>query len=110
MISQFQLISFSLILQEVSKGKSPSKKEINIIVTAKQSKIKSNYGNQIKRDFAAEPYQWDFAKDPQKAQNVVNAKVRQTSNGALKKFLEPGMYVVEGTYLLTTLECRIHVQ
>ena len=83
--------SFSF-LQELSKVKSPSKKIINIIVTAKQSKVKPEFGNQIKRDFAAEPYQWDFAKDPQKAQNVVNAKVRQTSNGALKKFLEPGMY------------------
>jgi hypothetical protein len=54
---------------------------------------RASYGTQIKRDFGAEPYQWNFAKDPQKAKNVVNAKVAKTSNGALKRFLEPGMAV-----------------
>ena len=47
----------------------------------------------FERNFGAEPYQWNFAKDPQKAKNVVNAKVAKTSNGALKRFLEPGMVV-----------------
>ena len=58
-----------------------------------KSTLRASYGTQIKRDFGAEPYQWNFAKDPQKAKNVVNAKVAKTSNGALKRFLEPGMAV-----------------
>ena len=58
-----------------------------------KSILRASYGTQIKRDFGAEPYQWNFAKDPQKAKNVVNAKVAKTSNGALKRFLEPGMVV-----------------
>ena len=58
-----------------------------------KSNLRASYGTQIKRDFGAEPYQWNFAKDPQKAKNVVNAKVAKTSNGALKRFLEPGMVV-----------------
>ena len=58
-----------------------------------KSILRASYGTQIKRDFGAEPYQWNFAKDPQKAKNVVNAKVAKTSNGALKRFLEPGMAV-----------------
>ena len=42
---------------------------------------------------APNPINGTFAKDPQKAKNVVNAKVAKTSNGALKRFLEPGMVV-----------------
>ena len=78
------------MLQKLSKAESPSKNVINIIVTAQQSRIKAKYGTKIKQDFRAEPYQWNFAKDPQKAKNVVNKKVAKTSNGALKRFLEPG--------------------
>jgi len=91
--------SLSEELKELSKAKSPSKNVINIIVTAQQSAVRASYGTQIKRDFGAEPYQWNFAKDPQKAKNVVNAKVAKTSNGALKRFLEPGS-VSESTQLL----------
>jgi len=86
-------------LKKLSKAESPSKNVINIIVTAQQSRIKAKYGTKIKQDFRAEPYQWNFAKDPQKAKNVVNKKVAKTSNGALKRFLEPGS-VSESTQLL----------
>ena len=69
--------------------------------------MKASYGTQIKRDFGAEPYQWNFAKDPQKAKNVVNAKVAKTSNGALKRFLEPGtksvFSIIENHYLIHDL-------
>merc|ERR1711935_1126977 len=86
-------------LKKLSKAESPSKNVINIIVTAQQSRIKAKYGTRIKQDFRAEPYQWNFAKDPQKAKNVVNKKVAKTFNGALKRFLEPGS-VSESTQLL----------
>ena len=68
-----------------------------------KSNLRASYGTQIKRDFGAEPYQWNFAKDPQKAKNVVNAKVAKTSNGALKRFLEPGM-VVQKCFFFTIME------
>ena len=62
----------------------------NIIVTAMQSAVEASYGTQIKRDLYADPYQWNFTKDPQKAKNVINAKIAKQSNGGLKRFLDPG--------------------
>ena len=52
--------------------------------------MRASYGTQIIRDFGAEPYQWNFVKDPQKAKNVINFKIGKNTDGALKRFLNPG--------------------
>ena len=75
--------------------RSPGKRNWNwlyflpFIFTFEQGGLVQKYDS----NFGAEPFQWNFAKDPQKAKNVVKAKVAKTSNGALKRFLEPGMAV-----------------
>ena len=58
----------------------------------KKAGIKSDYGTRIKNNFQAEPFQYDFQGDSNKAVNIVNNKVSRASNGGLKKFLDPSKY------------------
>lgn len=65
------------------------RKAPKISLVSKQAGIKSDYGTRIKNNFQAEPFQYDFQGDSNKAVNIVNNKVSRASNGGLKKFLDP---------------------
>ena len=58
----------------------------------KQAGIKSSYGTRIKNNFQAEPFQYDFQGDSNRAVNIVNNKVSRASNGGLKQFLDPSKF------------------
>ena len=95
-VLQKKVLSFvpnRTVLLNQTFGQSLQSESYESFKLIEKSILRASYGTQIKRDFGAEPYQWNFAKDPQKAKNVVNAKVAKTSNGALKRFFEPGMAV-----------------
>ena len=58
----------------------------------KKAGIKSSYGTRIKNNFQAEPFQYDFQGDSNRAVNIVNNKVSRASNGGLKQFLDPSKF------------------
>ena len=60
----------------------------NEILFIEKAGIKSDYGTRIKNNFQAEPFQYNFQGDANKAVNIVNNKVARASNGGLKKFLD----------------------
>ena len=59
-------------------------------MTRQQIRVEASYGKAIKSDLGAAPYQWNFEKDPQRAKDVVNANIAKDTDGAFKRFFEPG--------------------
>ena len=67
----------------------------NVIVTSQQSSVAASYVYYIKRDFGAEPYQWNFIEEPQNSKNKLNAKIAKYTVGRFKNFLEPSKSITK---------------
>ncbi len=58
-----------------------------------QAQIKNEYGTSIKKNFGAQAFRWNFEANTIRAMKSVNAKVRNTTKGAIPRFLDQGMNV-----------------
>ena len=91
-------------LQDIYKvGKSPSKESINFIVVGEQYGIKDRYAKELRNNFNASPFIWDFQEDPEEARKRINAKVRNNTNGQIQMLYEPGSLSEETKVVLVNV-------